>query len=596
MPGARAVAHHLVAGDAVTDDHALAAVRSAGNDALARGAWDEAARYFEAALTRPQAPGEQAELHRRAGLSRRGNLQLAPAVVHFEQALHLLGPDADAAARAELHVWRIRCGIGTREMLAVVADRGPLEALVDEIEADDPELAAEALVELSQSYWVEWRMKEATQCAHRAMAIAREHDDHSAYARATTVLSVPQWARYDLRGSLASLEDGVAHARAAADESLLAGGPLFRVPLVLTWLGEFDDAETRALECCDIADRVQYPLELGLPLAALTQLAVARGEFDRAEQYAHRALLLQRLSGYHWAAGLFLPVLAWAHVARGQYEQARDALATWSSTADDLEQASIDLFTRWVDACERRLVVQGAPLPALPRDPLVGADAWAALAVELAQREGARGDLRAARDLLLAIEERGGVLISGTATLVARHLGVAQDLLGDDDAAVDTLRRAIVIARGLRATPEVARAQADLAVIQLRRGDRRARVRAARPGGGGVPRAGHGARRGPRRSSSAAPTPAGARGRTDRGDVGVDHPLHRHRRLDPAHRGARRRATTAPGPGWPSAPSPAPSSPTGAPSSPASAWATASSVSSPPWRRPSTPPAAAPTT
>ena len=134
----RAIAHHLVAGGALIDDDALECVRSAGNDALARGAWDEAARYYEAALTRSQAPAELAELHRRAGLSRRGNLQLAQAVTHFEAALHLLGPDADAATRAELHLWRIRCGIGTREMLSVVADREPLEALVDELEADEP--------------------------------------------------------------------------------------------------------------------------------------------------------------------------------------------------------------------------------------------------------------------------------------------------------------------------------------------------------------------------------------------------------------------------------------------------------------------------
>ena len=63
---------------------------------------------------------------------------------------------------------------------------------------DAPELAAEALVELSQSYWVEWRMKQARHCAERAMEIAAEHDDHSAYARATTALTVPLWTRYDL--------------------------------------------------------------------------------------------------------------------------------------------------------------------------------------------------------------------------------------------------------------------------------------------------------------------------------------------------------------------------------------------------------------
>ena len=469
----RAIAHHLVAGDAVNSPKALERVRAAGNDALARGEWSEAARYYEAALEHPQSPEDQAELHRRAGLSRRGNLQLALAVTHFEAALALLGDDADAEIRTELHLWRIRCAIGTHEMLDVVHDRGPLEALVDEVETDSPELAAEALVELSQSYWVEWRMGQATRCAERAMAIATANDDHYAYTRATTTITVPQWSRYDLRGSLATLEDGIAHARAAHDETLLAGGPMFRAPLVLGWLGRFDEAQEQALECCEIAERTQYPLELGLPLAALTQLAVARGRYDDAEQYAHRALLLQRLSGYHWAAGLFLPALASAYVARGQYEQARAALATWAETADALEQVSVDLFTRWVAACERHLAVLGAPLPGLPLHPLVGGDAWAVLAVELAQREGATGDLRAAHDLLVEIEELGGVLIGGTASLAARHLGVAKDLLGDEDGAIDTLTRAIAVAESLGAVPELARARTDLAVVRLRRGEQR---------------------------------------------------------------------------------------------------------------------------
>ena len=378
------------------------------------------------------------------------------------------------------------------------------------------------------------------------MAIASDNDDHSAYARATTALSVPQWARYDLGGSLATLEDGVAHARAAHDESLLAGGPVFRVPLVLTWMGRFDEAEARALECCDIADRTQYPLELGLPLAALTQIAVARGDYDRAEQYAHRALLLQRLSGYHWAAGLFLPPLACSYVARGQFEQARDALTTWAETADDLEQASVDLFTRWVNACERHLAVLGSPLPFLPAQPMVGADAWAALAVELAQREGATGDLHAAHDLLEAVEQRGGVVIGGTASVVARHLGAAKDLLGDEAGAIATLERAIAVAGELRAEPEVARAQTDLAVIRLRRGEQRdafalldqavATFRRPRP------------RRRHRPGRAAQRLGTRTVGRPDRTDHDVDHPVHRRGRLDPSHRGARCRSLPDPRP------------------------------------------------
>src|SRR6202022_1954332 len=124
-----AVAHHLVAGDAVTDGDALRRVRVAADQALAVGSWSEAARGDEAALNAPQSAVEQAELHKLAGLSRRGNLQMAQAVAHFEAALERAGANADPATRAELHLWRIRCAIGTHELLAVVADREPLEAL-----------------------------------------------------------------------------------------------------------------------------------------------------------------------------------------------------------------------------------------------------------------------------------------------------------------------------------------------------------------------------------------------------------------------------------------------------------------------------------
>ncbi|MET0160731.1 MAG: AAA family ATPase [Acidimicrobiales bacterium] len=477
--GVRSIAQHVIAADAGIERGVLDGyVRQAGDEALALGAWSEAARCYEALLG-ARANGtttaeERASLHRLAGLSRRSNLQLAKAVAHFEAAIDLVGPEADAATLADLHLWRIRSGIGTKEMLEVVADRGPLEALVDEIEADHPELAAESLVELSQSYWVEWRMKEAETAARRAMAIAEGCDDHSAYARATTALCVPQWARYELTESLASLEDGVAHARAAADESVLAGGPLFRVPLVLTWLGRLDEAEARALECCEVAERAQYPLELGLPLAALTQIAVLRGDFDQAEQYAHRALLIQRLSGYHWAAGLFLPALACAHVARGQFELAREALATWAETADAMELATVELLSRYVTVSERGLAVQGEPLPGLPRDPLVGADGWAAAAVVIARREGAPGDVRHAHDLLVEVERRGGMCTSPLVTLVPRILGTARDLLGDEEGAVAVLRGAITMADELRADPERGRAQIALALILLRRGERRA--------------------------------------------------------------------------------------------------------------------------
>jgi tetratricopeptide (TPR) repeat protein len=229
----RSIAHHVIlAGPSSPVVLPEGRMRKAGDEALALGAWSEAARYFEAALTsRSLTAAESIEIHRLAGLSRRGNLQLPEAVEHFEAAIDLARQEADIATVVDLHIWRIRCAIGSREMLGVVSDRRDLEDLVDEIEEDHPQLAAEALVQVSQSFWVEWKIKRAGDAARRAMSIAERCGDLRAAAGAAGALTVPQWANYDLRGSLMTLEKGVAQARKSEDESALAGGPLFRLPL-----------------------------------------------------------------------------------------------------------------------------------------------------------------------------------------------------------------------------------------------------------------------------------------------------------------------------------------------------------------------------
>jgi class 3 adenylate cyclase len=470
------IAHHLIRGGHEADPERVADfARRAGDEAAALAAWSEATRCYEAAL---DAMDEAAEpvaataLHRRAALCYRYDLELGRAINHFNRAIELCAPSGDQEALAELYIWRTRCGVGNRRLLDVVADRAPLEQLVEELEATNPALAADGLVELSQSYWVEGQMVRAEEAARRAMALADLIEHHPAFARATMSLCVPQWARYDLLGSLATLEVGVARARMAEDRSELAGGPLFRLPLVLSWLGRLDEAQDRAIECCAIADEIHYPLETGLPLAALTQVAVTRGDFDAAERHAHQALLVQRLYGYHWAAGLFIPALVSACAARGRYDAGRDALDTWSETAGPIEAAAIAVFRRYLTVLERNLVVQGDPLPRLPREPALGADMWAAAMVEVARREVGAVDVRRAHDLLAEVDRRNGVWTSGFVALVPRVLGVAADLLGDEQRAIDTLQRAIAVAGAVGAEPEQARALLDLATIRSRSGER----------------------------------------------------------------------------------------------------------------------------
>ena len=523
----RAIAHHLAGAGEDADPVVVAEyARRAGDEALAITAWGEAAGHYETALasaSRDADPQMLADLHRLAGLSLRGNLELARAVGHFDAAIQCLGPNGDDEALADLQMWRIRCGIGTHELLDVVRDREPLEGLVAAIEVTNPSLAAEALVELSQSYWVDSQMDQSEKAARRAMAVATGCGNHEAHARAAMSLSVPQWARYEVRQSLASLEDGASEALLSGDHSSLAGGPAFRVPLVLAWLGRLDDSEARAHECCVRAEHINYPLEEGLPLAALALVAVVRGDFDRAEHHAHRALLVQRLSGYHWAAGLFLPALFSACVARGRYEAASDALDTWSETANATELTTIALLRRYAAAFERGLSVQGDRLPPLPRTPMVGADTWAAAHIEIARREGPTVDVQRAHDLLGEMERRGGLVASGLGALVPRLRGVAADLLGHEDAAIAVLRHAIRVARKLRAEPEHARALVDVAMILSRHGERREAFalvddaierfdrlgmvpdaeRARQFGGDGIPRA---ARREPGRAATGATT------------------------------------------------------------------------------------------
>jgi len=474
----RSIAHHLAEAGQDADSAVIAEyARRAGDEALTIGAWGEAATHYETALAAIARTTDDsntlAGLHRLAGLSRRANLELTRAVAHLDAAIELLGPDGDDENIADLQMWRIRCGVGTHELLDVSRDRVPLEQVFTTIESTNPWLAADALVELSQSYWVEGLLAESERASRRAMDIASSCGNHLAHARAATSLTVPQWARYDVVESLAALEDASAEAAAVKDQSALAGGPSFRVPIVLAWLGRLDEADARAQECCTRAEQGKYPLEEGLPLGALALVCVTRGDFDRADYYAHKALLVQRLSGYHWAASLVLEAQFAACVARGRYDAAADALDTWTETAEVMELTTIALLRRLATALERGLPAQGDRLPRLPRHPMVGADAWAAAQIEIARREDATVDVQRAHDLLLEVERRGGVVTSGIGMLVPRVRGVAADLLGDEKTALTALESAITTAKKIGAEPEHARALVDVATIRLRRGERR---------------------------------------------------------------------------------------------------------------------------
>ena len=410
----------------------------------------------------------------------------------------------------------------------------------------------------------------------RAMAIAAANDDHSAYARATTALSVPQWARYDLRGSLATLEDGVAHARAGPTSRCW---PAVRCSACRWCSRGWALRRGRGARARVLRHRRAHavPARAGAAAGRAHADRGLRGEYEQAEQYAHRALLLPAavrlpLGGRAVPARAGVrarrprPVRAGARDARHLGRDRRRARAGERRPLLPLGRRRASAGTR----CRARRC------PALPRDPMVGATRGRRSAVELAQREGARGDVHAAHDLLDEVEARGGVLIGGTA--YARGPAPRR---GEGPA-----RR-----RGRR------RRHPRRAIVRARVARRpRAGRGADRSGGDPVPagratatRSSCSTPRSPRSTastwrptpsgprSSAAPAPSSGAGRTDRAERRRRSSSSPTSSTPPVSPRSSAPCTTAPGPARSSAPSPARSPPTAAPSSPASAWATGSS-------------------
>ena len=348
-------------------------------------------------------------------------------------------------------------------MLGVVADRGPLEALVDEVEADDPELAAEALVELAQSYWVEWRMKQATQCAHRAMAIADEHDDHSAYARAAAALSVPQWARYDLRGSLATLR-GRRRTRPRRARRLAARGrpgvPGAARAHVARAPRRSRDPRARVLATSPSGRSTRSSSGCRSPRSP-------RSRWHAASSTTPSSTRTARCSCSGCRATTGPPACS---CLRSRARTSPAASSSRPATRSPRGRRRPTSSSRRASTCSPggSTRASAASPCRVRRCPRSHATRWSAPTRGRRWRWSSRSararpaTSRSPTTSWSEIEERGGVLIGGTATLAARHLGVAQDLLGDEDAAVATLRRAIAVGRELRAAPERARAQTDL--------------------------------------------------------------------------------------------------------------------------------------
>ena len=550
-----AIAHHLVAGDAVTDDEALACVRSAGNDALARGAWDEAARYFEAAITRPQPPGELAELHRRAGPEpprqpaagagggplrgraraprpRRRRRHPGRAAPLAHPLRHRHPRDAGRGVRPRPARGAGRRGGGRRPR---AGGRGAGRAVAVVL----GRVAHEAGHAVRRSG--RWRSPSR---ARRPLRVRARH--HHAERAAVGALRPARFAG-DVGGRRRP------RARRDTTSRCSSGGPVFRMPLVLTWLGRFDEAEHRARSSAATspsARSTRWSSDCRSPRSRRSRSRAASTTTPSSTRTARCSC-----SGSRATTG---PPGSSCRRWRARTSPAASSSrrATRSppgrETADELEQASVDLFSPvGRPRASAASSVQGAPLPGLPRDRWSAATRGRRWRSSSRSRKARPATSRAAHDLLVKIEDarrradRRHRLAGGASPRrragPPRRRGRAR-------------RRHAASAPSRIATrsaprPSIARAQADLAVIL------------PAPGRPARPRSRCSTRRSPA-SASCGLEPDAARAaqlsgtdtvepfRSSRiaANAGVDHPLHRHRRLDPPHRGARRRPLPRPRP------------------------------------------------
>jgi hypothetical protein len=298
--------------------------------------------------------------------------------------------------------------------------------------------------------------------AYRALARGQAIEDHHLCSRASSALALAQMNTLQVGEALESWRTALAHAR-KADDLVLQGRPLQRMPGALTMQGRLAEAESLALEACELA-RTTHDWGEGysVALANLASLAVAHGDFAAAELHTHETMLMVDRSGYPWGGTRALLALACSRAMLGMWSDAENALnlliepGRVSREPGPVIQAFARTFRELLLAYAGTADDTVVPLvPEIMSALGTGAYALAPLCalVELGDLLAAPSIAKSPFEVLGGVAERGVRFSSGWVFLIPRVLGVAAALNRRWDIAETQFQAVVDVASGLLRSP-----------------------------------------------------------------------------------------------------------------------------------------------
>lgn len=482
------IAHHIVAAGGLADAQmTVHYARQAGDQAFAIYAWEEAARYYEAAIQASEslegfAAHKRAALYYQAGFTHYWNQDAGPAQERLEQASAIYRTLGDIRHLALALIVQTQLGFMHASLpfgvLSPYAE--PLHRAIERLGDAEPSLRGNVMAVLAQAYRHARQTERAIEVAQQALDLGLEVYDDDLCARAHDSLGLAYLGRLHVEAAISSWQATLTFLQ-HTENVYLYGQALINLPLALNLQGELEAAETVALEAIDVTKSMQNWAEYSKGFSHLASIAVAKGEFRMAAKYTSEAMRMVERSRYPWSGFRALQALACAFALRGQQSEAEQTLARiiepgcLFESAGHFEHVLVRVFHQLSLAYRAIPLTEHIASLARELSEVVRYDTYSlaplCAMIELGRQTFNSAIIEQPVTILTEALERGVLFTSGWCFLIPRVLGVAAVLREQWDRANDYFQQAIDVASEANAWPELGRSYLDYARMELLIGD-----------------------------------------------------------------------------------------------------------------------------